>query len=86
MQYFDFMQFSRDVLKFAERMGYKDGPGTRDSHTLLTQIADAASLDRQTANSALMGRPCSLKTICRLADFADLSLDNYLIREFVQQH
>lgn len=66
-------QFLEDVIKYA----------TSNGLTTVSDIARAVDLSSyNTLTMAIKRRSLSLRTAAKLADYADLSLDKYVIREF----
>lgn len=69
VDFFDFVKFEADLRSFIAR--YKPNITHRE-------IALACDLSTPTVKDALQGRSLGLKAACRLAVFADLSLDKYV--------
>jgi hypothetical protein len=70
-EYFDFVAFSKDFNTYRTRNGLN-----------WKAIENITGLSNTTLQMFDRGYQCSLRTLCKLADIADLSLDKYHRREF----
>lgn len=80
--WFDHHAFYADFEVYAKRRGFtayseQDNiPGRRNN---LIALCREVGVDRTTMRNLARGVPVSLDTVCRLAWWADMSLDRYVI-------
>ena len=80
--WFDHHSFYADFETYAKRKGFTPYsqqdvlPGRRNN---LTALCRELGISWSTLRSLAQGHPVSLDTICRLAWWADMSLDRYII-------
>jgi hypothetical protein len=72
-EYFDFKQFLIDFTGFLIRH-YSD----KNRQEIASIIKDATGLAQSTILNTLAGYTMGLKAVCRLAAFADMSIDKYV--------
>jgi len=80
--WFDHYAFYQDFMAYAKRRGfahYNDQEALPDQRHNLRALCAELGISYYTLRNYSKGQPVSLDTVCRLAWWADLSLDKYII-------
>lgn len=81
-EWFDHHAFFNDFMEFAARRGfgrYRDREMLRDWRKNIRALCAEVGISEDTFRNCARGMPVSLNTVCRMAWWADLPLDKYVI-------